>query len=138
VLKARGARFCERSERASLRAASRIRKIAVGVVGLLLVASASLEFSATRVYANKVDCGKVMDEVAAGKKTHEIATDLSISTSSVYRCKKKAKAASAASPAAGTSPTAMASPAATAKSKKHKKSNPAGTTSPGAAASPAA
>jgi transposase len=44
-------------------------------------------------YANKVDCSKVMAEVAAGKKAKEIAGDLKISTSSVYRCKKKAAAA---------------------------------------------
>jgi len=37
----------------------------------------------------KVDCDKVVSEVHAGKKTKDIAKDLSISTSSVYRCKKK-------------------------------------------------
>jgi hypothetical protein len=65
-----------------------------------------------------------MAEVHAGKKTMEIDTDLSISSSSVYKCKKKAggsasksapvKSASngMASPAAAASPAASASPAA--------------------------
>jgi hypothetical protein len=71
-----------------------LKKIALGAAGLLLVGSLSLEFS-DRAYANKVDCDKVMSEVGAGKKAGEISKDLSISTSSVYRCKKKAKSGTA-------------------------------------------
>ena len=46
--------------------------------------------------ATKVDCDAVMNEVNSGKKAKEVATDLSISTSSVYRCKRHAKAAAKA------------------------------------------
>jgi hypothetical protein len=97
-----------------------IKRIALGVTGLFFVGVLGLELSAATAYANKVDCGKVMAEVSAGKKTKEIAKDLSISTSSVYRCKKKAsggtstaKAGSKASPAASSaaSPAAVTSPA---------------------------
>jgi tmRNA-binding protein len=74
-------------------------------VALALFTSAGLSLVPVRAYANKVDCGKVMSEVAAGKKTKDIASDLKISTSSVYRCKKKAgKAKTMASPAASPTP----------------------------------
>jgi len=70
----------------------------------------------------KVDCAAVMTELQAGKKVAEVAKDMKISKSSVYTCRKKAKAAAMASPGAMASPAEMASPAA----------------SPGAMASPAA
>jgi hypothetical protein len=87
-----------------------IKRIALGTLGLFFIAAVGLELSAATAYANKVDCGKVMAEINAGKKGTEVAKDLSISPTSVYKCKKKAKAAAAkASPAA--SPAAAASPA---------------------------
>jgi hypothetical protein len=73
---------------------------------LAIIATISLCAGPKIAYANKVDCGKVMSEVALGKKAKDIASDLKISTSSVYRCKKKAK--STAKP--GTTPTPAASP----------------------------
>jgi hypothetical protein len=87
-----------------------IRRIALAAVMLGFIGAVALELNVGPAYANKVDCGKVMSEVTAGKKTSEIAKDLSISSSSVYRCKKKAgggksaKASPAASPAATSSP----------------------------------
>jgi transposase len=57
-----------------------------------------------------------MNEVSAGKKAKEIATDLNISTSSVYRCKRHAKAAAKAAnksmpqSKAGNEPPAMSAP----------------------------
>ena len=90
------------------------KKIVLGAAGLLFIASAGLEFGATRAYAKKVDCAKVMEEVGAGKKAREIAKDLGISTSSVYRCKKKAKAAASPAGAAASPGKAKASPAAAA------------------------
>jgi hypothetical protein len=111
-----------------------LKKIRLGITGLALIAFLGVELGAGQAYANKVDCDKVMAEVGAGKKASDIAKDLSISTSSVYRCKKKAKAA--ASPAAGTSPMAAASPAGSMKAKRHKKSTSGGSASPAAAASP--
>ena len=104
-----------------------IRKLALGIAGLSLVGAFGVGFNPTSAWATagkKVDCDKVMSEVGAGKKTKDIAADLKISTSSVYRCKKKAAVAASASaskkvggtamslPAAATSPAAAASPAA--------------------------
>jgi Mor family transcriptional regulator len=42
---------------------------------------------------NKVDCAKVMEELNAGKKPREVAKDLKISRSSVYRCRRQARRA---------------------------------------------
>lgn len=119
-----------------------MKKILLGITGLALIAFLGVELGAGAAYANKVDCDKVMAEVGSGKKASDVAKDLSISTSSVYRCKKKAKAGAspaaetAASPAAGTSPMAAASPAGSMKAKRHKKSKSGGSASPAAAASP--
>jgi transposase len=55
----------------------------------MFAALIGVEFAPANAYANKVDCSKVMSEVSAGKKAKDIASDLKISTSSVYRCKKK-------------------------------------------------
>lgn len=92
------------------------------------MAAASAIFGATLLFvgtvapayaATKVDCDAVMNELNSGKKAKDVAKDLSISTSSVYRCKKHAKEEAKASTKAmaksmGTnvpSPAAMASPA---------------------------
>ena len=71
-----------------------IRRTIPLLASLALITALSLSLTPRSAYANKVDCGKVMSEVAAGKKTKDIAADLKISTSSVYRCKKKSAAAS--------------------------------------------
>lgn len=42
--------------------------------------------------AKKVDCTKVMEELNAGKKVAVVAKDLKISRSSVYRCRREARA----------------------------------------------
>jgi len=68
--------------------------------------------NASATSGQKMDCDKVMSEVHAGKKTKDIAKDLSISTSSVYRCKKKAGGTAAKSTAPKAASTSMASPAA--------------------------
>jgi hypothetical protein len=85
----------------------------------------TLPFGLSHAYAasHKVDCAQVMSELQAGKKVGEVATDMKISKSSVYRCRKKAKQESAgamgsskggamASPEAMASPAAVGSPAA--------------------------
>jgi hypothetical protein len=51
--------------------------------------------------AKKVDCDAVMRELGSGKKAKDIAADQKISTSSVYRCKSKQKAAAKAAAKAG-------------------------------------
>ena len=105
-----------------------IRRIAVAAASAMLVATIVFAANAHPAYAaDKVDCDAVMNELHSGKHAKEVATDLSISTSSVYRCKKHAKEAAkagtkstvqaktgkeAASPAmAAPSPAAAASPA---------------------------
>jgi len=70
--------------------------------------------SAYAAAKTKVDCDAVMKEVNGGKKAKEIAKDMSISTSSVYRCKKREMASAKAASKAGNETTAKpaAAPAA--------------------------
>jgi hypothetical protein len=73
-----------------------MKKIALAMASAMIVTT--LAFAARPAFAAaKVDCDAVMNEVSAGKHAKEIAKDLSISTSSVYRCKKHAKEAAKAS-----------------------------------------
>ena len=73
-----------------------IKKFALAAASAMLVTTVA--FAARPVFATtKVDCDAVMNELNSGKKAKEVATDLSISTSSVYRCKRHAKAAAKAS-----------------------------------------
>ena len=89
--------------------------MAAGLMGMTIGVAISIP-----AYAAKVDCDAVMSEINSGKTTKAVAADLKISASSVYKCKKKAKAAAkaagegapAASPAAEASPAAAAPPAA--------------------------
>jgi hypothetical protein len=106
-----------------------IKKITVVAASAMLMATMVFAASARPAYAaTKVDCDAVMNEVNTGKHAKDVAKDLSISTSSVYKCKRLAKAAAKAStktslqaktgkdvlvaPAAAPSPAAAASPAA--------------------------
>ena len=74
-----------------------IRRIAVASASAMLVATIVFAANAHPAYAtDKVDCDAVMNELHSGKHAKEVATDLSISTSSVYRCERKAKAAAKA------------------------------------------
>ncbi|HVC44946.1 MAG TPA: hypothetical protein VND20_09025 [Candidatus Binataceae bacterium] len=85
--------------------------LVIAVIALTFAAGGGLRpGSAWATAGKRVDCAKVMAEVQAGKKTKAIAADLSISTSSVYRCKKKA----ADTTGKGKAPSTMAAPAATA------------------------
>ncbi len=92
------------------------KKIALVAASAMLATTVAFTSGARPAYAAKVDCDAVMNEVNSGKKAKEIATDLSISTSSVYRCKRHAKAAAKAanksSPQAmkGSEPPAMSAP----------------------------
>ena len=101
-----------------------MKKLAIAIASSALVALIGLQLAAPAFAAGKVDCDAVMSELNSGKKPAEVAKDLKISKSSVYRCRKRAKAAAAggASPAAAASSAAPAAPPA----------------APAAAASPAA
>jgi hypothetical protein len=94
-----------------------IKKLALGAASAMLVTTVAFAVNARPAYAaSKVDCDAVMNEVGAGKHAKEIATDLNISTSSVYRCKRHAKAAAKAATKtsmeakSGREPSAMSAP----------------------------
>ncbi len=73
------------------------KKLALAAASAMLVTTVAFATNARPAYAaSKVDCDAVMNEVNSGKHAKEIATDLNISTSSVYRCKRHAKAAAKA------------------------------------------
>jgi hypothetical protein len=95
-----------------------MKKIAMAAAASAFGIAIGLAMSIPSAYAagkSKVDCDAVMQALNGGKKAKQVATDMKISPTSVYRCKKKemasAKAASktgnesAAKPAA-SSPTA--------------------------------
>jgi FixJ family two-component response regulator len=72
-----------------------IKKFALAAASAMLLTTVA--FAARPAFAStKVDCAAVMNEISSGKKAKEVATDLSISTSSVYRCKRHAKEAAKA------------------------------------------
>src|SRR6266446_8930772 len=74
-----------------------IRRTAVAAASAILVAMIVYAVSAHPAYAtDKIDCDAVMNELNSGKHAKEVATDLSISTSSVYRCERRANAAAKA------------------------------------------
>ena len=85
-----------------------VMSFATAALGLALGIAMSTP-SANAAAGKKVDCDAVMQEVNAGKKTKEIAKDMSISASSVYKCKKKEMAAAKTAAKAGNE---VASPAA--------------------------
>ena len=70
------------------------KKFALAAASAMLLTTVA--FAARPAFAAKVDCDAVMNEINSGKKAKEVATDLSISTSSVYRCKRHAKEAAKA------------------------------------------
>ena len=92
-----------------------IKKFALAAASAMLVTTVA--FAARPAFATtKVDCDAVMNELNSGKKAKEVATDLSISTSSVYRCKRHAKEAAKAETKtsmeakSGREPSAMSAP----------------------------
>ena len=74
------------------------KKVVLAAASSMLAATLVFAAAAQPAYAtSKVDCDAVMNEVNSGKHAKDIAKDLNISTSSVYRCKKHAKEAAKAS-----------------------------------------
>ena len=86
-----------------------MRKI-VPVASVAVLVTLGLGFRPAVALAAKVDCSKVMSELNGGKKASEVAADLKISTSSVYRCRRTAHAAAKSTPAAAAKSSPMASP----------------------------
>ena len=87
-----------------------MRKIVPGIAGVALVVTLGVGLKPVIAQAAKVDCTKVMSELNSGKKAREVAEDLKISTSSVYRCRRRARAATKSSSAAAAEASPMASP----------------------------
>ncbi len=90
-----------------------MRKIVSGTAGLILVLALGVGLKPVSVLAAKVDCSKVMSELNSGKKASDVADDLKISISSVYRCRRKARAAAKSSPTAAAKSSPMAAPSPT-------------------------
>ena len=90
-----------------------MNRVATSVAAIVLGIAMGLATLVPSAYAkSKVDCDAVMSELNGGKKPKEVATDMKISASSVYRCKKKAKAADTTAAKAGGEASPAASPAA--------------------------
>jgi hypothetical protein len=94
-----------------------MKRFATALAASTIAAIIGIAVSVPSVYAaakTKVDCDAVMQELNSGKKAKEVAKDLSISASSVYRCKKKEVAAAKTASKAGNEAAAKpaASPAA--------------------------
>jgi hypothetical protein len=86
-----------------------VRRIVPAITGAALVITLGIGLRPVVVEAAKVDCPKVMSELNSGKKVADVAHDLGVSTSSVYRCRRRAKT-SASTAAVGTSSSAAPSP----------------------------
>src|SRR5579872_2807774 len=76
-----------------------VRKIVPGFVGIAFIVTSGIGFKPAIAQAAKVDCVQVMSELNSGKKPKAVAQDLKISTSSVYRCRRNARAAAKSTPA---------------------------------------
>jgi hypothetical protein len=70
------------------------KKLVPVMAALLFVVTAGFELGSANAYAatKRIDCTKVMAGLQGGKKVKDVAKDMSISTSSVYRCRKMSKA----------------------------------------------
>lgn len=94
-----------------------MKKLATLGACLAMVSAMALGVGVPDSYATpgvKVDCTQVMKELNGGKKPKEVAADMKISVSSVYRCRRRSRHAAGGSPthASSTQPAAMATPAA--------------------------
>ena len=92
------------------------RKLLLVMAAFLFVVTMGFALSSANVYAatKKIDCNQVMSKLQSGKKVKDVAKDMSISTSSVYRCRKMSKASTGkavSSAATSSSPASAPSPA---------------------------
>ncbi|MGH7248289.1 MAG: hypothetical protein ACREH9_09310 [Pseudomonadota bacterium] len=70
-----------------------MRKFAIVAASAMLGLAMAFSSAIPAYAASKVDCDAVMQSLNSGKKAKDVATEMSISTSSVYRCKRHAKEA---------------------------------------------
>ncbi|MHB8381671.1 MAG: hypothetical protein ACYDC3_04950 [Candidatus Binataceae bacterium] len=73
-----------------------MRKFAIVAASVTLGIAMAFSAAIPAYAASKVDCDAVMQSLSSGKKAKDIAKEMSISTSSVYRCKRHAKEAAKA------------------------------------------
>ncbi|MGC1677606.1 MAG: hypothetical protein WA740_08735 [Candidatus Binataceae bacterium] len=73
-----------------------MRKFAIVTASAMLGIAMAFSVAIPAYAASKVDCDAVMQSLNSGKHAKDVATEMSISTSSVYRCKRHAKAAAKA------------------------------------------
>ena len=113
------------------------KKLALAAAAAMLVTTVAFAVNTRPAYAaTKVDCDAVMNELNSGKKAKEVAKDLSISTSSVYRCKRHAKEAAKAETKSslaaktGKEPPAMSAPSSAMSAPSPAMAAPAAATSP--------
>ena len=91
----------------------------VTILGACLAISSIMAFgmfapSALAARGVKTDCTKVMEELNSGKKPKEVAADMKISVSTVYKCRRRAHETTGGGPAHMAAPKASPSPAAAA------------------------
>jgi hypothetical protein len=91
-------------------------KLLPAMAALLFVVAVGLVLGSASAYAatKKIDCNQVMSKLQGGKKVKDVAKDMSISTSSVYRCRKLSKTSTGKAVSSATtssSPTSAPSPA---------------------------
>jgi hypothetical protein len=99
------------------------RKLLPVIATFLLVVAAGFALGSANAYAatKKIDCNQVMSKLQSGKKVKDVAKDMSISTSSVYRCRKLSKTSTGKAVSSATtssSPTSAPSPASRQSAKK--------------------
>lgn len=73
-----------------------MRKFAIVAASAMLGIAMAFSVAIPAYAASKVDCDAVMQSLNSGKHAKDVATEMSISVSSVYRCKRHAKAAAKA------------------------------------------
>jgi Mor family transcriptional regulator len=98
------------SHKVNLRGDAGVSKIVTGIAGVAFMLTLGIGLKPVVAHAAKVDCSKVMSELNSGKKVHAVAEDLKISTSSVYRCRRRAQTAKSTSAEVKSPP--MAAPSA--------------------------
>jgi hypothetical protein len=90
--------------------ASMMLALALGIATSIPCAQAAM--------GKKADCGQVMQELNSGKKPKEVAKAMSISVGTVYRCRKREKAAQTAAAKAGNQPNSAPAASSTTANKK--------------------
>ena len=93
-----------------------IRRLLPVMAAVLIVVAVGFALGSANAYAatKRIDCNQVMSKLQSGKKVKDVAKDMNISTSSVYRCRKMSKASTGKAVSSATtssSPTSAPSPA---------------------------